>query len=151
MKILHLTFHRSPQYDLEYVCRKLNHDLETLYFHDYASNIYKPNRYKVTEERAEAWWRDKKDYYQSFDLIIASDTAALSRIFLQHIDEDLLRLAEWYCDEHRDLITYFDNWDDLVAKAQTADWPEVRKKASRLAQKHHDRTLDMWRAALAAE
>jgi len=134
MKILHLTFHRSVQYDLEYVCRKLNHDLETLYFHDYASNIYKPNRYKVTEERAEAWWRDKKDYYQSFDLIITSDTAALSRIFLQHIDEDL-----------------FDNWDDLVAKAQTADWPEVRKKASRLAQKHHDRTLDMWRAALAAE
>jgi len=328
MKILHVTFHRSVQYDLEYICQKLNLDLKTLYFHDYASNIYKPNRYKVTEERAEAWWQDKKDYYQSFDLIITSDTAALSRIFLQHIDElkprlivwicdrfdyaieadkqypqllnrlvqerklklipnteiervyckqrgvtvtaavikplghrlpgremlppqgvvfmeeadyesvfyipmchnetkfmnlhrhcstlglrtfhgvhrgadslrrfkaiihipyawstwaffdalalnvpylipterflcemqgragfwfqtdfdeDLLRLAEWYCDEHRDLITYFDNFDELVVKAQTTDWPEVRKKAARFAGIHHDRTLDMWKAAL---
>ncbi len=98
MKILHLTFHRSPQYDLEYICQKFNFDLETLYFHDYASNIYKPNRYKVTEERAEAWWRDKKDYYQSFDLIITSDTAALSRIFLRHIDELRPRLIVWICD-----------------------------------------------------
>jgi len=48
-------------------------------------------------------------------------------------------------------MTYFDNWDDLVAKTQTTDWPGVRKKASRFARKHHDRTLDMWRAALAAE
>jgi len=328
MKVLHVTFHRSPQYDLEYVCEKLNVDLETLYFHDYARNIYKPNRYKVTEERAEMWWEDKKDFYQSFDLIITSDTAPLSRIFLQHIeelkpklivwicdrfdyaieddeqyplllnrlaqegkikiipnteieriycrqrgvtvseavikplshwlegremvppqsaafmeegdyesgfyipmyhnetkfmnlqrhcsklalrtfqgvhrgadslkrfkgiihipyawstwaffdalalnvpylvpserflcemqgragfffqtdfDEVLLKLAEWYCDEHRDFMTYFDDWDDLVIKAQTTCWGEVRERAAAFAGIHHERTLDMWGTAL---
>ena len=331
MRILHLTFHRSPQYDLEYVCQKLGLEIETLYFHNYASNIYKPNRYKITEERAEMWWQDKKDYYHSFDLIITSDTAPLSRIFLQHIDElrprlivwicdrfdyaietdkqypvllnrlvqerklklipnseieriyckqrgvtvskpvikplghrlggremippqgaaimeegdyesgfyipmyhnetkfmnlqrhcsalglrtfhgvhrgadslkrfkaiihipyawstwaffdalalnvpylipterflcemqgrpgfwfqtdfdqGMLKLAEWYCDEHRDFLTYFDNFDDLTSKAQTTDWPEVRGEVSRFAQEHHDRTLDMWRVAMTAE
>jgi hypothetical protein len=98
MKLLHVTFHRSPQYDFEYICEKLNVDLETVYFHDYARNIYKPNRYKVSEERAEIWWDDKKDYYQSFDLIITSDTAPLSRMFLQHIDELKPRLVVWIFD-----------------------------------------------------
>lgn len=328
MKILHLTFHRSPQYDLEYVCQKLNLELETLNFHDYAANIYKPNRYKVTEQRAEIWWQDKKDFYQSFDLIITSDTAGLSRIFLPHIDElrprlivwicdrfdyaieddeqyphllnrlaqekklrlipnteieriyckqrgvavtepvikplghrlpgrempppqdaafmeegdyetgfyipiyhnetkfinlhrhclalglrtfhgvhrgadslkrfkaiihipyawstwaffdalvlnvpyliptarflremqhrpgfwfqtdfdqDLLKHAEWYCDEHRHFTTYFDNWDDLVSKAQTTDWPELRRKIAAFAQDHHDRTIASWETIL---
>ena len=330
MKILHLTFHRSPQYDLEYICQKLSFDLETLYFHNYASNIYKPNRYKVTEQRAETWWRDKKDFYQSFDAIITSDTATLSRIFLQHIDElrprlivwicdrfdyaieedkqypqllnrlvqerklklipnteieriycaqrgvtvteptikplghrlpgremlppkgvafmeeadyetgfyiptynnetkfmnlhrhcstlglktfhgihrgadslkrfkaiihipyawstcaffdalalnvpylipterflcemqsrpafwfqtdfdeNLLKLAEWYCDEHRDFITYFDSWEDLVAKAEFTNWPQVRKKLTAFAKKHHDQTIRNWKTAITA-
>lgn len=98
MKILHLTFHHSPQYDLEYVCQKLNLHLETIYFHDYAANIYKPSRYKITAQRAEAWWQDKKDYYRSFDRIVTSDTAPLSRIFLPHIDELPAELIVWICN-----------------------------------------------------
>jgi len=98
MRILHLTFHRGAQYDIEYLCAKLNLDLETLYFHDYAAEIYKPNRYKITPQRADQWWRDRKDYYQSFDLIITSDTAPLSRIFLPRIDELRPRLIVWICN-----------------------------------------------------
>jgi len=330
MKILHLTFHRGCQYDIEYICDKLNLDLETLYFHDYAANIYRPNRYKVTEQRAEAWWHDKKDYYQSFDCIITSDTAPLSRIFLWHIDElkprlivwicnrfnyaieddeqypillnslahqkeitlipnteieriyckqkgvtlagptikplgrrlpnrhmlppdadaymddgdyetgfyipmyhnetkfmnlhrhcsslglktfhgthrgadslkrfkaiihlpyawstwsffeslalnvpylipterflnqmqsrpsfwfqtdfdeRLLKLSEWYCDEHRSFVTYFDDWNDLAAKAQKTDWTEVRRKVGAFAEQHHDRTIASWKTTILA-
>jgi len=330
MKILHLTFHRGCQYDIEYICDKLNLDLETLYFHDYATGIYRPNRYKVTEQRAEAWWHDKKDYYQSFDCIITSDTAPLSRIFLRHIDElkprlivwicnrfdyaieddeqyavllnglaqqkrialipnteieriyckqkgvtlteptikplgrrlpsrrmlppdadvymdegdyetgfyvpmyhnetkfmnlhrhcsslglrtfhgthrgadsltrfkaiihipyawstwsffeslalnvpylipterflkemrsrpsfwfqtdfneDILKLSEWYCDEHRSFVTYFDNWNDLAAKAQNTDWTQVRKMVRAFAEEHHDRTIASWKIAILA-
>lgn len=331
MKILHLTFHRGCQYDVEYICDKLNLDLETLYFHDHAAGIYRPNRYKVTEQRAEAWWLDKKDYYQSFDCIITSDTAPLSRIFLRHIDElkprliiwicnrfnyaieddeqypivlnnlaqqkkitlipnteieriyckqkgvtlteptikplgrrlpnrqmlppdgaaymddgdyetgfyipmchnetkfmnlhrhcsslglrtfhgthrgadslkrfkaiihipyawstwsffeslalnvpylipterflnemqsrpsfwfqtdfdeHLLKLSEWYCDEHRSFVTYFDDWNDLVAKAEKTDWTQARKKAGAFAEKHHDRTIASWKTTILAE
>ncbi len=315
---------------MEYICDKLNLDLETLYFHDYAAGIYRPNRYKVTEQKAEVWWQDKKDYYQSFDCIITSDTAPLSRIFLQHIselkprlivwicnrfdyaieddeqypillnslaqqkritlipnteieriyckqkgvtlgeptikplgrrlpnrqilppagaaymdegnyetgfyipmyhnetrfmnlhrhcsslglktfhgthrgadslkrfkaiihipyawstwsffeslalnvpylvpterflnqmqsrpsfwfqtdfDEHLLKLSEWYCEEHRDFLTYFDDWNDLAAKAQKIDWTEVKKKVSAFAEEHHDRTIASWRTIILA-
>jgi len=328
MKILHVTFHRGCQYDIEYLCRELGLDLETLYFHDYAADIYRSNRYKITEQRAEAWWRDKKDYYQSFDLIITSDTAPLSRIFLQHIDElrpelivwicnrfdyaieqdleyprlldeaaqhkriklipnteieriyckargvrvteptikplghripgremlppqdacymeeadfetgfyvptyhnetkfmnlhrycsslgvktfhgihrgadslkrfkatihipyawstwaffeslalnvpylvpterflaemqarpsfwfqtdfdeQLLNISEWYCPEHRDFLTYFDNWDDLAAKAAHTDWAKARERTALFAKDHHDRTIESWRAVM---
>ncbi len=316
---------------MEYVCEKLDLDLETLYFHDYAADIYRPNRYKVTEQRADAWWEDKKDFYQSFDLIITSDTAALSRIFLQHIDEltpklivwicnrfdyaiegdtkysrllsslaqqkriklvpnteieriyckqrgvdvieptikpighrtrnrqmvpphaaaymeeadyetgfyipmyhnetrfmnlhrhcsslglktfhgihrgadslkrfkaiihipyawstwsffeslalnvpyliptekfltelqsrpsfwfqtdfdqNLLKISEWYCDEHRDFITCFNDWNDLVVKAQNSNWTKTKEKVSLFSKKHHDQTIKKWKAALTAK
>lgn len=328
MKVLHITFHRGCQYDIEYVCEKLNLDIETLFFQDYAADIHPLDRYKVTEQRADLWWQDKEQFYQSFDVIITSDTAPLSRIFLQHIDElkprlivwicnrfdyaiegdkkycrllnrlveqkriklipytdieriyckhrgvnvveptikpighriadrdiipprapaymeegdyengfyvpmyhndtkfmnlhehcrslgvktfhgthrgadslkrfkgiihlpyawstlsffeslalnipylipserflseleskdnfwfqtdfneDLLKLSEWYCDEHRDFITYFDDWDDLADKAENTDWAKVREKVSVFSKKHHDETIKKWKEAI---
>jgi len=40
---------------------------------------------------------------------------------------------------------------DLVSKAQTTDWPEVRGKIAAFAQDHHDRTIAVWKAVLTAE
>jgi hypothetical protein len=40
--------------------------------------------YNMTHERAKMLWDDYKDYYEKYDCIITSDTAPLSRIFLQN-------------------------------------------------------------------
>ena len=39
--------------------------------------------YNMTQERASCLWDEHKDFYNGFDVIITSDTAPLSRIFLQ--------------------------------------------------------------------
>lgn len=40
--------------------------------------------YNMTEERANSLWKEHQDFYNQYDVIITSDTAPLSRIFLQN-------------------------------------------------------------------
>jgi len=87
MKILHLTYHIGCKNDLEYVFHVLGHELSTMHFtDDFECDILGKgdSKFTVTYERAQKLWDTYKDYFDTFDLIIASDTCPLSRPFLQN-------------------------------------------------------------------
>ena len=82
MKLLHLSFHTGCQNDIEYICEQLNIDLT---FREFDDGISKGNdKYNIYHEKAEYAWNKYKDFYNKFDCIITSDTAPISRVFLQN-------------------------------------------------------------------
>jgi hypothetical protein len=94
MKILHISFHQGCQNDIEYVCKKLGIDLTFMKYED--ENIKGGDIYNITHERALNNWTKNKDYYNTFDLIITSDTAPISRVFLQNNFQK--KLIIWICN-----------------------------------------------------
>lgn len=104
MKILHVSFHKGCINNLNYVCNKLNfecHVLSCVKEWNTNQNII-PIReednqhYNMTQEMANKYWNIYKDYFNEFDLIITSDTAPLSRIFLQNKWNK--KLIIWICN-----------------------------------------------------
>ena len=76
-----------------------------------------------------------------------SDKYLIQRYWFQppyNRDENLLKAAEWYCDEHKDLIIYFDSWEDLQEKIKTTDYTNQTKKILEYAEKHSQITLSKW-------
>ena len=59
-------------------------------------------------------------------------------------NEEILRLSEWYCDEHKDLLVYFDSWEDLAEKVKTTDYEAQTKKILLFARLHSARVLLQW-------
>lgn len=104
MKILHLSFHEGCINDLKFVCDKLNIECHVLsQFKDLNSNknidtLEEPfaQHYNVTHQLADKYWNKYKNYFNSFDCIVTSDTAPLSRIFLQN--NWTKRLVIWICN-----------------------------------------------------
>lgn len=89
LKVLHLTFHRGCANEIEIVAQRLSLDLTTWYiqelppyFFDEVSNG--SCLYNIGHDRAERIWNKHKAYFELFDIILTSDTAPLSRIFLQN-------------------------------------------------------------------
>ena len=88
-KVLHMTFHKGCKKDFEEVAREFNFGLTTWYVQDLPKNFWEgfhaANQiYNVGPRRAQRVWDRHKDFFDQFDLIITSDTAPLSRIFLQN-------------------------------------------------------------------
>lgn len=63
-----------------------------------------------------------------------------------HLDVRLLELCEWYAPEHKDIIIYFDSWEDLKYKLETTDFAMMRKKVKAFAKKHNQEMIGRWRA-----
>jgi hypothetical protein len=59
-------------------------------------------RYNIGHHRAETCWNNYKDFFNSFDLIITSDTTPISRVFLQNNFQK--KLIIWICNR----FDYFD-------------------------------------------
>lgn len=76
MKILHITFHDGCRMQLNFVAKSLGHEITTQMCDHW--------NYNIGHQRAKELWTKYRDYYQQFDMIITSDTAPLSRIFLQN-------------------------------------------------------------------
>jgi len=94
MKVLHISFHQGCQNDIQFVCDKLGKDLTFMRFDD---GVTKNNAiYNVGKERAKRAWDKYKDYYNSFDAVITSDTAPISRTFLQN--DFKKKLIIWVCN-----------------------------------------------------
>lgn len=87
MRVLHVTHHAGCDLDFKFVAAKLNLELETQWA-DWT--------YNVTANVAAGLWNKHKDYYESFDAVVTSDTAPLSRIFLQGGFSK--RLVIWVCN-----------------------------------------------------
>jgi hypothetical protein len=94
MKVLHISFHKGCQNDIEYISEQLGFELT---FMEYNDGISKGcDKYNVTQERALASWNKHKEFYNQFDCIITSDTAPISRVFLQNNWSK--RLIIWICN-----------------------------------------------------
>lgn len=101
IKVLHMTFHEGCKNDFEDVAKELDLDLTSWFVqalpkgfwegHDSGNEIY-----NVGHRRAERVWNLHKDFFYQFDVIITSDTAPLSRIFLQNNWEKPLII--WVCN-----------------------------------------------------
>jgi hypothetical protein len=103
MKLLHITFHRGCELNLNYVAKQLGHEITTQ---------YADCGYNIGHVRAEDVWNKHKDYYNQFDLIITSDTAPLSRILLQNNYTG--KLIIWVCNR-------FDYCDQATNDCQFPD------------------------------
>lgn len=117
MKILHISYHQGCINDLSYILNKLGHEHETLSFSENDCQ-----HYNMTESRATKYWNQYKDYFDKFDCIITSDTAPISRIFLQHNWSK--KLIIWICNRfdyaHGSNSGFPDKcYYDLIQKATT--------------------------------
>ena len=119
MKILHISFHLGCHNDLTYISKKLNHRLSFMAFDDGTKG-----KYNIGHDRAEKYWNKHKEYFNTFDLIITSDTAPISRVFLQN--NWTKRLIIWinnrfdYCDVATNDCNFPDKeYYELFMKATT--------------------------------
>lgn len=101
LKVLHLTFHKGCASEVEALAKKLSLALTTWYIPDlppYFLDGYSTGSalYNIGHKRAERIWELHKKEFEQFDLIFTSDTAPLSRIFLQN--QSKIPLIIWICD-----------------------------------------------------
>jgi len=99
-KILHMSLHKGCINDFAEVAQELSLDCTNWYIHD-SRDQFDPEAkgndiYNITAERAKQVWQLNKEYFDEFDAIITSDTAPLSRIFLQNDWEKPLII--WICN-----------------------------------------------------
>ncbi|MDN3504686.1 MAG: hypothetical protein P0S95_03825 [Rhabdochlamydiaceae bacterium] len=101
LKVLHLTFHNGCKKEIESLSSELNFNLETMVMHklpieQFDGRTIGGDRYNIDSKKAFEIWKRNKEYFDSFDLIITSDTAPLSRIFLQNNFQKPLII--WVCN-----------------------------------------------------
>jgi hypothetical protein len=94
MKLLHITFHKGCELEIEYVFNKLGHQLDVMYFDD--GETTGGELYKINHNRAQKCWEKYKDFFNTYDGIITSDTCPTSRPFLQNNWSKLLII--WVCN-----------------------------------------------------
>jgi len=102
MKVLHVTFHKGCQNDLEYVLSRIeNINYDTFTFDDDGNQ-----KYNITTQRANTIWNKYKHIFNEYDCIITSDTAPLCRIFIENNWNK--KLIIWICNRfdysHRPVI-----------------------------------------------
>jgi len=90
MKILHISHHVGCMRDHAYIYNQLNADFT---FWKFTKGVF-----YITKELADSLWIEKKDYFNTFDFVVTSDTAPLSRIIMEHIDEFKGTLVVWICN-----------------------------------------------------
>lgn len=99
MKILHVTYHSGCIISLDYIFSKIGYHIETQ---------RATWNYNISQDLADSIWIKNRDYYNSFDCIVTSDTVPLSRIFLR--DEFKGKLIIWVCNR----FDYSDNATNTV-------------------------------------
>lgn len=108
LKVLHLSFHKGCMKEIELLSKVLNFDLTAQFIPNLPIDQFDGKtqgnaRYNISHNMAKNIWDINYKYYDSFDLIITSDTAPLSRIFLQNNFKKPLII--WVCNR----FDYADN------------------------------------------
>jgi len=55
-----------------------------------------------------------------------------------------LEWSEWYLEEYKDVIVYFDSWDDLKYKVESTHYVEIKQKIKNFGQKHRQKMIQEW-------
>jgi hypothetical protein len=95
MKVIHLSHHNGCVAEIEYVAQQVGFDVSWLRF---------DGGYNIDAKRADTAWAELKDQLNDADVVLTSDTAPLSRIILQNLDEFRGHLIVWVCNR----FDYFD-------------------------------------------
>ena len=90
MKILHISHHIGCMRDHAYIYNKLGFEFE---FWKFPKGLF-----YITKDIANSIWNERKDYFNKFDYIVTSDTAPLSRIFMENIQELKPIIIVWICN-----------------------------------------------------
>lgn len=101
IKVLHMTFHEGCKNDFEDVAQELNLDVTSWFVQALPTGFWEGfaagnEIYNVSHRRAQRVWDLHHAFFDQFDVIITSDTAPLSRIFLQNNWEKPLII--WVCN-----------------------------------------------------
>lgn len=89
-EVLHISHHIGCFRDQQYVLNELGMEVTNHKFYN--------GTFKITEQIANDFWKGHKDQLNDFDYILTSDTAPLSRIFLENQDEFTGKLVIWVCN-----------------------------------------------------
>jgi len=102
MKVLHVTFHKGCQNDLEFILNRI----EDIKYDTFTFNDDGEQKYNITKQRANTIWNKYKHIFNEYDCIITSDTAPLCRIFIENNWNK--KLIVWICNRfdysHRPVI-----------------------------------------------
>ena len=90
MKVLHISHHLGCMRDHAYIYHTLGFECKFWKFHS--------GLFRITADIAKTIWIERKDYFNSFDYIVTSDTAPLSRIFMENIHELKAKIVVWICN-----------------------------------------------------
>lgn len=96
MKVLNISHHYGCIKDHQYVCEQLGIEFTSQL--SIWNQLIPRDTYHISKEYANEVWNNNSDYFNSFDYIITADTAPLSRIFLQNIEQFNSKLIIWICN-----------------------------------------------------
>ena len=69
---------------------------------------------------------------------------------MQFMDRDnTYQFNEWYAPEHKELIVYYDSFEDLKQKVEQTDYLAMSEKILAFADNHRDKMLRKWRKVFA--
>ena len=109
-QILHISHHIGCFRDQEYILNKLGFEVTNHKFYD--------GVFQITEEIANDFWNNHKDQLNDFDYILTSDTAPLSRIFLENQDQFTGKLIIWVCNRFDYRMESETKFYELFSKAE---------------------------------
>ena len=90
MKVLHISHHIGCMRDHAYIYETLGFEYE---FWKFPKGLFFVTKYISNE-----MWNERKEYFNSFDYIVTSDTAPLSRIFMENVNELVPKVIVWICN-----------------------------------------------------
>lgn len=61
------------------------------------------------------------------------------------LQDQLFELSEWYKPERKEIIIYFDSWEDLKRKVNETDYEVQRQKIQEYAAEYRLKTLKQWK------
>lgn len=109
-EILHISHHIGCFRDQHYILNKLGFEVTNHKFYD--------GTFKITKEIADDFWHTHKDQLNEFDYILTSDTAPLSRIFLENQNEFKSKLVIWICNRFDYNMEDQTRFYDLFSRAE---------------------------------
>lgn len=65
--------------------------------------------------------------------------------FFTMLSSDTIGLSEWYSHELKDVLIYFDSWNDLAKKIKQTDFIKTKQKIQKFACWHHDTMMARWK------
>lgn len=88
-RVLHISHHVGCMRDHAYLYERLGCNYTFWKF---------DQGYHISAELAKRVWNEKKNYFNTFDIIVTSDTAPLARIFMEHQEEVKPKVLVWICN-----------------------------------------------------